>query len=219
MVLIPFRDGKVVLCQEQSLGCPLPCGVSVTWTPCNRETIVSGLTGLATYALALDVQFFTLCYGLAPGLPGQFTDLFWIVANATQDEIQEPGGDYVIPVPELAAPAAGMCRFVWRIFTGRGSIYTTNFDPTTAAATSTPTSCEKSPGVFSRYAWIAYADVNKCSAQVAATGIVLDDTYDFDGWPENDPSFGCACDLRGTDCDEVPPSFNVASYFAPDCCV
>lgn len=222
MVLIPFRDGKVVLCQDAPTNCPIPCGMSVTWTPCNQSTLTSTLAGTATYYYSLDVQFFTLCVYETFGMPGKNTDLFWLVANATPDEIQEPGGGYQIPVPEMPDPAVGVCRFVWRIFTGRGNFYLSVTDGlpdlTTAPTTATPTACRRDANTFSRYAWLAYADVNKCSGDVLNTGLISDTGYNFSAWPVNPDTFGCACTLMGSECDEAAPVFSIGSKFLPDCC-
>lgn len=218
MTQIFLRDGKVVLCQEAPTSCPIPCGLSISWLTCNNETLASTLTGNADFTYAREVQFGTLCYYGPFGDPEQNTDLYWIVANATPDEIQEPGGGYANPIPEMADPATGVCRFVWRIFTGRGNFFITLLDLTTAPATSTPDSCAYAPGEYSRYAWLGYADVNKCTGEVLDTGLVLDEDYDFSAWPVDEP-LGCACNYIDPACEATPPTFSVSSYFAPDCCV
>lgn len=222
MPLIPYRDGQIHLCQDAPAHCPIPCGLSITWTPCNQATITSTLTGFATYSLALDVQFFTLCAYQIFGLPGKNTDLFWLVANATPSEIQEAGGGYALPIPGLPDPATGVCRFVWQVLTGRGNFYLSLADGfpdiTTAPNTSTPTACRRDEETFSHYAWLAYVDAQKCSGLVISDGVVADAEYNFGGWPLNPDDFGCGCSLMGSNCDSFAPAISVAQRFLPDCC-
>ena len=217
-------NGQIILCEEPATECPTLCTLEITWCPLagpGGSSIISDLSGNAVYGFARD-DFGLLCYQGVPGQPLNSTiqrvDLYWLVASQTPTETQEPGGLYAFPIPGQADPAEGKCRFVWRVFTGRGSFVLDDFDITDAPVTDTPAACHVDVDVYGLYAWLLWCDIDKCAPEVTLLNTYADEDYDFSGWPKVPAEFDCACGGGSAylSCEDQQPTG--LACFVPSCC-
>lgn len=136
-------------------------------------------------------------YGAGSGCPdgnGNVTRYWMILNGAAPTEIQEPGGAYTHPVPGVADPAAGKCRYVWVALVG--------FGPTTDP-TQQPTRCQAK-------AYYLYLDVDRCEPTGGSAQVVEDTGHDWGDWPS-----GCAegCEDDVSACMSGQPFLTLS--FAP----